>query len=479
MPDASLLVLAVSLLLQLGAAAMAFRLVRLTGWKATWVLLGTAIALMAVRRAITLARVIAGDVSLPPDPQAEFVALAISVLMVLGVAWLGPVIESIRRAEQEVRQLVESAPEAMIVADSMDRIVYVNAQAGRLFGYFPHQLRGRDIEMLMPERFRGAHRAKRSQFHLNARRRVFPDEAGLCGLHADGHEFPVQISVSPLETAGGLLVVGSIHDMTEQREAQSALRDSEARYRSLLDDVLDSSSVAVCILDSDLRVVWVNRAYESYLGQERKQVVGMEAAKLVRERVAPAIENADEFAERLLATYAENTFTEHFECHVLPAEGRWERWLEFWSQPIESGLYRGGRIEQYAEVTDRRYAEQRIRQFVHIVRNMQVGLFVYHLEDEDDDRTLRVRILNPAGEKLLGLTEADIAGKYIDEAFPRLRDDDVPALFAGVLRTGETKDVTNYEYGDDRVARGGWAFRAFPLPEQCVGVLFERLGEGG
>ena len=399
------------------------------------------------------------------------------MLLVLGIACLGPLIESIRRAEREVRQLIESAPEAMVISDSNDRIVLANAEAGRLFGYFPHQLKGKDVQILIPERFRVRHRERRARFHEDPRRVGFPMDAGLCGEHVDGHEFPVQISVSPLETADGLLVVASIRDMTEWQAAEQALRRSEGRYRTLLDDVLDNSSVAVCILDSEFRIVWVNRAYESYLGQERSDVVGLPARRVVRDRLGPVMEDTEAFTEKVLATYDDGTYTEHFECHVTPGRGRLDRWLEFWSQQIESGLYKGGRIEHYAEVTERRNAEQRIRQFVSIARNMRIGLLVYHMEDLDDDRTLRVRILNPEGERLLGLFEADISGKYIDEAFPKLRRENVPQLFGDVLRKGEACDVRHLEYGDDRVQHGGWSFRAFPLPEQCVGVLFERIDE--
>ena len=85
MGDTAVLVLGLSLLLQIGAAAMALRLSKLTGWRATWVLLASAISLMAFRRGLTLTRVLSGDMELSPDLAAELVALAISVLMVLGI----------------------------------------------------------------------------------------------------------------------------------------------------------------------------------------------------------------------------------------------------------------------------------------------------------------------------------------------------------------------------------------------------------
>ena len=329
--------------------------------------------------------------------------------------------------------------------------------------------------MLIPERFRAGHRSARGRFHEDPRRVAFPLDAGLAGVHADGSEFPVQISLSPLESADGMHVVAAIRDMTEWQAAQKALRDSEGRYRSLLDDVLDTSSIGVCILDAELSIVWVNRAFESYLGQERSDLVGRSAREVVSRRVGPVVEDSESFLDKVLATYDDNTYTEHFECHVVAEGGRLDP-LAGILEPADR-LRRLRRRPHRAVRRGHRTPQRRAAhpwQFVDIARNMRIGLLVYHLEDLDDDRTLRLRIANPEAERILGVTEADIAGRLIDEAFPMLRDDGVPAIFAGALRSGEAQEVHEYGYGDDRVAFGDWSFRAFPLPEQCVGVLFER-----
>ena len=455
---------------------MALRLSRLTGWRATWVLLASAIARMAVRRSITLTNAIIYKQS--PGLGAELVALSISVLMVLGVALLGPVISALRKSEEEVRALIESAPEAMVVLDREATILLANAEAGRLFGAFAHQLKGRKVDSLFAASSRAGCTQWLGRFFAAPRRTSLPVDADIHGLHVLGNEFPVQVSIGPLDAAAAEAVaVMVVRDMTEIVRSEAAAQSSESRFLSLRDDVLDNSSVGVCMLDRSFRIVWVNRAFETYLGQDRDSVLGLDARRFVRDRLARVIEDPAGFRDKLLATYQDNTYTEHFECRVLPSGDRWERWLEFWSQPIDSGSYKGGRIEQYAEVTERHNAEERIRQFVDIARNMQVGLFVLHLEDLDDDQSLRVRILNPAGEKLLGVKEADLAGSRLGEAFPKLREANALEMFAGTYRTGEACEVSHFEYGDDNVALGGWKWRAFPLPQQCVGILFERLDQ--
>lgn len=97
------LVLIISILLQVSAALLALRLIWLTGRRTAWVLIATAVSFMAVRRSITLFRLFSGDLSRPPDLLAELVALAISVLMVGGIAWIAPLFLSIRRSEEALR----------------------------------------------------------------------------------------------------------------------------------------------------------------------------------------------------------------------------------------------------------------------------------------------------------------------------------------------------------------------------------------
>ncbi len=147
-------------------------------------------------------------------------------------------------------------------------------------------------------------------------------------------------------------------DITLSRQVEAALRESEEKYRSLTDDVLDSSMVGISILDSAFRVVWVNHALERYFGLRRNDVIGKDKRQLIREQISDIFDDPETFTAKVFATYDNNTYVEKFECHVMPGEGREGRWLQHWSQPIQAGLYAGGRIEQYYDITDRKLAEQ-------------------------------------------------------------------------------------------------------------------------
>ena len=126
-----------------------------------------------------------------------------------------------RRQERLFRGLLEAAPDAMVIVDQDARIVLVNAQVEEKFGYHRAELVGELVEILVPERFAGMHVAFRSGYVAEPRTRPMGLAGDLFARRKDGSEFPVEISLAPLETEEGLLVSAAVRDISERRQMQA------------------------------------------------------------------------------------------------------------------------------------------------------------------------------------------------------------------------------------------------------------------
>ena len=131
-----------------------------------------------------------------------------------------------RRSEDKFRGLLESAPDAMVIVDDTGRIVLVNAQTERLFGYTRDELVGEMVERLIPERYRRTHVGLRSGFASNPHARTMESGLLLRAARKDGTEFPVEVSLSPLVTDEGLFVSSAIRDVSERRRLEDKMREA-------------------------------------------------------------------------------------------------------------------------------------------------------------------------------------------------------------------------------------------------------------
>ena len=192
--------------------------------------------------------------------------------------------------EVSVHALVDAAPDGILLADERGNVLFANREAETLFGFEPYDLVGRSVDELLPERLQQVHRAHRTRYRAEPRRRSMG--AGLL-LHArrtDGSEFPVEISLSPLTTDAGLRVVAVVRDISDRVA-------SEARQREVR-DALDATRDAVLVLDAEtLAFTYVNEGAVQQVGYSRDELLQMTMLHIapefddrsVRELLAPMV----------------------------------------------------------------------------------------------------------------------------------------------------------------------------------------------
>lgn len=197
---------------------------------------------------------------------------------------------------QSLKWLLVASTDATVIIDSEGRIVLANPALERLFGYDHDELLGELIEVLVPARFKHTHGGQRSDYFKQPRARSMGSGAALLGLHRDGREFSIEVSLSPLHTGQGLpLAMATIHDITRRKQAEAALQESEARMRAIFETAVD----AIITIDDAGHLERLNGAAERMFGYVEAEVAGKNVSMLMP---TPHSEMHDVYLARLLGT---------------------------------------------------------------------------------------------------------------------------------------------------------------------------------
>ncbi len=331
---------------------------------------------------------------------------------------VGILVTGLEEREAQFRGLLESAPDGIVIADETGKIVLVNSQIEKMFGYTREELIDRQIELLMPEYYQSAHIGHRETYNTSPYTRSMGFGLDLFGTRKNGEEFPAEISLSPLKNKDGMLITSIIRDITSRKAVEEAIRKSEARYRvtsELTSDYIYNLSVDE---SRNLHLVWATDAFTpltGYTPDELSKRGGWTSLIHPEDQAYYA-----QMQEKLFAT-GEQDMAEY---RIITKDGD-VKWLRDHRRPDWSE--EEGRLVSILgatyDDTIHKVSEQELKKLAAIVENSDDAI----LSVASDGTVLS---WNPGAEQMFGYAAEEAVGKHLPDL---IKSDDenlnVPSIF--------------------------------------------------
>ena len=417
-------ILFISVLLQIVAAVLAFRLMRVTEARAAWILIAIGLVLMAVRRIVDVLPFLHVEVTPNITLLDDLIGVVISVLMVAGVALIAPLFYSIRQSENALREteeryrlLIETMNEGLGMVDSKGIRTFVNRKFCEMTGYPKEELIGYPAAKLYVEE----ENQKIFQEQRIKREKGEDDPYEIVITHKDGNKIQVLVSPKPVYDKDGQYV-GSIAiftDITDRKKAEEKLRESEQR----LHRVIEGSPIPTFVIGRDHRVIYWNRALEELSGLRAEEIVGTKEqwrAFYNEERPCLADLLVDQALESIPQWYLDKytksrLVDEAYEAtDFFPELGENGKWLHFTAAVIrDTHGNLVGAIETLDDVTDRRRAEDEL---LRVNKLESLGIFASGIA-HDFNNLVSVMLRNIFAAKLsLGDEQQEALGEGLEIA---------------------------------------------------------------
>ncbi len=313
---------------------------------------------------------------------------------------------ALRDSEERFRSIVESTPDAIILADHRGMIISLNKGAQRLFGYLDEDILGKPLTVLMPARYREAHQKGIERSRTDACPRLIGKTVELHGLRKDGSEFPLELSLATWQTASGTFYSGIIRDITERKQAEEALRESELRFRQVTENIRE----AFWMTDvAKTQMLYISPAYETIWGRSCNSLYASPSSWL--DAIHPG--DRKRVQEAALTTQVTGEYNEEY--RIIRPDGS-IRWIQDRAFPVrdESGkVYRIAGIA--ACITERKQAQAALRHALDRIESILTCLPGAILIVDKDER---VAYANPVAHQQFGSGNDKLVGRLVSDIFP-------------------------------------------------------------
>lgn len=255
------------------------------------------------------------------------------------------------------------------------------------------------------------------------------------------------------------------------------------KANNVLLNIIDFLPDATFVINENKQVIAWNRAIEEMTGIPKEQILGQgDYAYTVpfygtrRTHLLDLLETDSDEIKSKYKNIVKKGEILYAETHTPKLYGGKGAYVWATGAPLyDSEGNKIGAIESIRDITDRKEFERQLQQYADIVSRMQHGLYVYRLEDPQDDHSLRLIAANPASTTLLGMNPQEIINKKIDEIFPALRKNDLPARYKETALNKTPFEVMDYSFEISPGEFHYFDFKVFPLPDNCVGILFSEV----
>ncbi|WNZ27146.1 PAS domain S-box protein [Leptolyngbya sp. NK1-12] len=386
---------------------------------------------------------------------------------------------------RQLEAVCNNATLAIFIMDERQQCTYMNPAAEKLTGYSLTEVRGRPLHDVIHHTRPDGTPYPLEECPID---RAFPQNNQEQGeeifIHRDGHFYPVAYTASPIR--GGNGVVGTIievQDISERKRAEAELQRAKERYRAFIQH--SSEGIWCFELEQPVPVDWpedrlipafYHYGYLAECNQVMAQMYGVASPQeLIGARLGEFLVESDPNNLEYLRTFIRSGYRlTDAESYEVDRQGQPKIFLNNLVGIVENGLLIRAWGTQ-RDITERKQAEQRLQLFADVVRNTQMGIVVWQLENLDDPASFRLLIANPAASNVTGIEFERLIGTTMGESFPRLLKTELVERYQQVVRTGEALDLGEVPYAQDGIHAGVYNLKAFALPNRCLGLSFENI----